>query len=146
MTSAYRDLLFHGPRFECITELHGIGPSGLLASVRPSEPAACLAQPLSESWVLDPILLDAGPQLAILWAREILSMTALPSRFSNLRRFTRLDRVSLLKCHFQIDPGSRDHAIVANVYFVDQHNRVVLSVEGLESTCSKALNRLAKSV
>jgi len=146
VTSAYRDLLFHGPRFQCITGLHGIGASGLLASVRPSEPTACLAQPLSESWVLDPILLDAGPQLAILWAREILNMTALPSRFINLRRFTRLDRVSRLKCHFQIDTGSRDHTIVANVYFVDQHNRVVLSVEGLESTCSKALNRLAKSV
>lgn len=146
VTSAYRDLLFHGPRFHCITELHGIGASGLLASVRPSEPTVCLARPLSQAWVLDPILLDAGPQMAILWAREILSMTALPSRFINLRRFTRLDRASSLKCYFQIDTASRDHAIVANVYFVDQHNRVVLSVEGLESTCTTALNRLAKSV
>jgi acyl transferase domain-containing protein/NAD(P)H-dependent flavin oxidoreductase YrpB (nitropropane dioxygenase family)/NAD(P)-dependent dehydrogenase (short-subunit alcohol dehydrogenase family) len=145
VSAAYRELLFHGPRFHCISEFHGISSSGLFASVRTSEPTGCLAHPLCRSWVLDPIVLDAGPQLAILWANQILNMTALPSRFNQLRRFSKLDRAGDLKCYFQVDRTAKDHSILANVYFSDANDQVLMAVEGLESTCSASLNRLAKT-
>lgn len=141
---AYRDRLFHGPTFQCITELVGIGPGGVAARIRPSVPATSLATPHAAHWLIDPILLDGGLQLALLWAREMRDMTALPSRIGALTRFAEPGmNGDILTCYFDIVPGSGDHTIVANIRFVTHDQRVVLAVDGFESTCSTALNRLA---
>jgi acyl transferase domain-containing protein/NAD(P)H-dependent flavin oxidoreductase YrpB (nitropropane dioxygenase family)/NADP-dependent 3-hydroxy acid dehydrogenase YdfG/acyl carrier protein len=141
---AYRDHLFHGPTFQCITELVGIGPGGVVARLRPSVPAAALTTPHAGHWLIDPILLDGGLQLALVWAREMRDMTALPSRIDAITRFDDCGRNGEpLTCHFDIVPGTGDHTIVANIRFVTADQRVVLAVDRFESTCSTALNRLA---
>jgi NAD(P)-dependent dehydrogenase (short-subunit alcohol dehydrogenase family) len=139
---AYRDLLFHGPRFQCIVEFAGFAPAGIVAAVQPSSPADCLAHAHADRWLIDPIALDAGPQLAIVWARTTLGMTALPARFTVLRRFRPLNGSGPGRCYFRVDPRSTEHTVVADVYFLGPDGRLALVVEGLESTCSQALNRL----
>jgi hypothetical protein len=141
--TAYREWLFHGPRFQCIRELRGIGPGGIVATVQASDPSRCLAGATAARWLIDPILLDAGPQLAILWARHVLGMTALPAQMAAVRRFAAAEPGAMLTCHFAIDPASDRHRLVANVSFVAADGRLVLSVEGLTCTSSHALNRLA---
>jgi hypothetical protein len=50
----------------------------------------------------------------------------------------------MLRCYFQVLPGAEDSVLRANVLFIDAHKRLVGVLEGLECTCSKALNRLAR--
>jgi acyl transferase domain-containing protein/NAD(P)-dependent dehydrogenase (short-subunit alcohol dehydrogenase family)/NAD(P)H-dependent flavin oxidoreductase YrpB (nitropropane dioxygenase family) len=143
VAQAYRDFLFHGPRFQSITELLGVGSSGIIATVLVSQPSKCLADARGNRWVIDPIVLDAGPQLAILWARQTRDMTALPSRFVSLRRFADLNGRGSVRCYFVADSTAGDHMVRANVYFIDEEGFLILSLEGLECISSRALNRLA---
>jgi hypothetical protein len=143
--AAYREFLFHGPRFQCITSLGGIAQTGIIATVRPSRPAECLSEPQDGPWVIDPVALDAGPQLAMIWSRALHRTSALPSRFAMLRRFRAFEPSVEGRCHFQVLPQSTPETIVSNVYYVGTDGRLILALEGLESTCSQALNRLSAS-
>jgi len=142
MSEAYRQWLFHGPRFQCISEIEGIDNQGVITSVLPSSPQHCLANSSADQWLIDPIVIDSGPQLAILWGRAYKDMTALPSSFQSYRRFDSLSG-STLRCYFQVLPGSEGHALRANVFYVGSNGRLVGLLEELECTCSKSLNRLA---
>jgi acyl transferase domain-containing protein/NAD(P)H-dependent flavin oxidoreductase YrpB (nitropropane dioxygenase family) len=144
-TRAYRDFLFHGPRFQCLQGLIAVEREGCLAQVGASSPVRCLASPRAASWVIDPVVLDAGPQLAIVWARTIWDATALPSHFDSLVRYGVLAPDQPLACRFHVTESSGEHSVVSDVDFVDQNNRLMLSIRGLRSTCSKGLNRLVAS-
>jgi acyl transferase domain-containing protein/NAD(P)H-dependent flavin oxidoreductase YrpB (nitropropane dioxygenase family)/NAD(P)-dependent dehydrogenase (short-subunit alcohol dehydrogenase family) len=140
---AYCHWLFHGPCFQCISEIEGISDHGIIATVAPSSPQHCLVRPAADQWLIDPIVIDSGPQLAILWARAYKDMTALPSSFQGYRRYGSLSG-SVLRCYFQVLPGLEDHTLRANVFYVGADDRLLGCLEGLECTCSKALNRLAR--
>ena len=92
-------------------------------------------------WLIDPIVIDSGFQLAILWARIYYDFTPLPSRFPVYRRFGSLSG-PLIWCylHFRSDPSSL--IMHTDLYFVDSDGHVMGFFEGAESTCSRALNRL----
>jgi hypothetical protein len=129
----YRTLLFHGPRLQCIAEVTGIAAHALIAQVRPSTPGACLASAQRLDWRLDPVLVDAAPQLLVVWARLTLGAAALPSGIRSVRRYRAPAGAGPLSCHFRVDPSSTGHTVVADAYFLDPDRRVVLAVEGLES-------------
>ena len=147
---AYRDRLFHGPRFHCLARIAGLNQRGVRAYVIPSRVADCLRTECGGSWIIDPVLLDAGPQLLILWAQEMRGMTALPSRFGEVRIFDALsDAVRAgagepLECRLLVDAAGGDGPIIGATYQVlGPRGEIVLSVDGLESTGSESLNRLA---
>ncbi len=140
---AYRDWLFHGPRFQCIQQIGGISDYGLVATVGASAPASCIAKPEADHWLIDPILIDSGPQLAILWGRATRDITALPSSIDSYRRYASLSG-PVVRCYFQVLPGSNDYSVCANVFFVNADGHLASTLEGLESTGSRALNRLAE--
>jgi hypothetical protein len=75
---AYKNLLFHGPKFQCIHHIEGISKDGMIATLSKSTPKECLFNNTDEQWVLDPITLDGGLQLVLLWARKYLDITVLP--------------------------------------------------------------------
>jgi acyl transferase domain-containing protein/NAD(P)-dependent dehydrogenase (short-subunit alcohol dehydrogenase family)/NAD(P)H-dependent flavin oxidoreductase YrpB (nitropropane dioxygenase family) len=137
---AYCQWLFHGPRFQCISEIEGISEHGIIATVMPSFPQDCLASPSPDGWLIDPIVIDSGPQLAILWARVYKDMTALPSSFQSYNRYGSLFG-PVLRCYFQVLPSSEEHTLRANVFYIDANGRLLGLLEGLECTCSKSLNR-----
>jgi hypothetical protein len=141
MDEVYSSWLFHGPRFQCISAIEGIDEHGIIASVLSSSPQHCLASSTAGQWLIDPIVIDSGAQLAILWARAYKDMTALPSSFCCYQRFGSLSGAAF-RCHFRVLPSSADHTLLANVFFVGSDGRLLGLLEGLESTCSKSLNRL----
>jgi hypothetical protein len=143
VAETYREYLFHGPLFHCIEALDGISERGIVCAVRPSDPAECLRAAHASRWVIDPVALDAAPQLAMIWARAMRNTSALPARIGSLRVYGAFDGQGARRCVFQIDPRSTEQTIVCHAYFVDADDRLVLAVEGLESNCSQALNRLA---
>jgi NAD(P)-dependent dehydrogenase (short-subunit alcohol dehydrogenase family) len=141
---AYRQLLFHGPRFRCIARIEGTSRRGMVADLVSSSPRACLACAGNAEWLVDPIIVDSAFQLAIIWARVYWDMTALPSSFQGYSGYGSLSGPAL-RCHFEVLSGSGLHCLRAAVRFFDPQGRLLGLLEGLECTCSKSLNRLASS-
>jgi NAD(P)-dependent dehydrogenase (short-subunit alcohol dehydrogenase family) len=142
---AYEKWLFHGPRFQCIKNIQGISKGGMLSTLVPSSPKACVANASSGNWLIDPIVIDSGPQLAILWARNYLDITPLPSSFKAVHLYQPFNSASSIQCHFQVLENHSKQSVCANVFYVDQQGNLLGMIERLESTGSRALNRLAGS-
>ena len=143
---AYREFLFHGERFQCIRAIDGISEKGMSATLQSSTPSACIAGAANGNWLIDPTVLDGGPQMAILWARQFYNITPLPSGFGEIHLFESLRHASAVRCILEILDGTGKNSMRANLYFVDADNRVLISVTGMEATGSESLNRLAGKV
>ena len=140
---SYARFLFHGPRFQSIQRIEGISKQGILATIAPSTPDKCLAGEPLGNWLLDPVVLDCGPQLAIIWARHYHDITPLPSSFKAVHLYRPFPASSPIRCYLQCLEGSGNTSIFANVYYMDQEGKLLGMIEGLESTGSKSLNRLS---
>jgi hypothetical protein len=143
VSDAYRQWLFHGPLLQGIAEIHGLGPHGVEATLLPSPPERCMKDG-SGDWLIDPVVLDSGLQLFLLWARANVDKTPLPSRFTRLRRFAPIG-AGPVRCYLRVLETSRDPVFHIDVHFVGPDGRLLWSLEQMEGTCTKALNRLGGS-
>ena len=139
---AYRRWLFHGPRLRSIAQIEWIGPTGIKGSLAVSAPRLWLAGAPAGPWLIDRGIVDGGLQLLILWVRERMDMTALPSRFRRYRRFGS-PAGPLIDCEIRIRPETSGHILHADVLFLGPTGRMVGTLEDMEGTCSKELNRLS---
>jgi NAD(P)-dependent dehydrogenase (short-subunit alcohol dehydrogenase family) len=138
----YRRWLFHGPLFQVIREVRGAGPAGIDASGWPSSPQQCLGGDTGAGWLIDPIVLDAGPQLAIVWSRATFDTTPLPNRVGVYHRYGALGGESL-EVRLRVTHGCDGSTLLADVLFV-RGGQVVGRMESLEGSASARLNRLAQ--
>lgn len=139
---AYR-VLFHGASLQVIDQIEALGPTGATANVRASAPREWVSTNDDDArWVFDPGLLDAGPQLAIVWARHTIDKTVLPVEFGRIVRFAERmpERLTMV---FERLPTSTDGQVLADVSYLDASDRVVMRVEGLRGIATAGLNRLA---
>ncbi|HZG69227.1 MAG TPA: SDR family NAD(P)-dependent oxidoreductase, partial [Herpetosiphonaceae bacterium] len=139
---AYRQWLFHGPLFERITEIVGIGDQSITATLATSVPWQCLADGGEGEWLIDPVVVDCGLQLIILWTRARLDMTSLPARFGRYQRFGPLS-AERIQCHLHVLDRRQEQVLNYNVYFVGSDGRLLGLLEDMECPYSQALNRLA---
>ena len=139
---AYDTLLFHGPRFQAIVSVDGIGPGGISARLNPSVPTSFRPESSASSWVIDPILLDGGFQLAILWMRHAHDMTPLPS---GLRRlwWSSTGTAGLVRCELSARASVGGHLLDTDLRYLDETGRTIGWVAGMSFSCSSELNRLA---
>ena len=138
---AYKQWLFHGPILQGITQIEAIGDNGIIASLATSSPEICFAKAPQGSWIIDPVILDCGLQLTILWGRMYWDMTSLPARFGAYKRFGEFNGENI-DCQVRIRPDSKGHVIRADVAFIGEDRRLLGLLEDLEHNCSKSLNRL----
>jgi NAD(P)-dependent dehydrogenase (short-subunit alcohol dehydrogenase family) len=136
---AYQRWLFHGPGFKCVTEIESLSQQGVFAKLGPTGWPAHL---VNQAWLIDPIVLDSAPQLAIVWARATRDMTALPSSFETYERFGPLSAEGT-RCELRVVPTGQHDTLRADAFFVTAENRLSGVLRGLEATCTRALNRLA---
>ncbi|MEM7201409.1 MAG: SDR family NAD(P)-dependent oxidoreductase, partial [Planctomycetota bacterium] len=134
----YDRYLFHGPAFQVIHGIRSLDEGGIDASLDPSGEAA------AAGWLVDPMVLDAAPQLAIVWAREQFSTTPLPNRVATYRCFDDLSK-GPIEALFRPTAESDQSNVKADVWFV-RGGVVVGHMQGLEGAASAELNRLARSV
>jgi acyl transferase domain-containing protein len=139
---AYRQWLFHGPRFQAITSIDGVAERDIRATLDASAPPPALREPPDGRWVIDPVMFDGGLQLFLLWARAQLDRTLLPSRFQRYRRFGSLSG-SGVRCHVHVLERSRDPLYYVNIAFVGGDGRLLGLLEEIEGASSRALNRLS---
>ena len=142
VSESYEKWLFHGRLFEAITVIDGISSQVLEARLAPSRPSRCVAQRPESSWLIDPVVVDGSFQMAILWSRHHNDMTPLPSRFDRYTRFGSLNQPGL-RCVLSAGCSANGHTLKTQHLFIAEDGTVVGLLEGMESTCSKELNRLA---
>jgi NAD(P)-dependent dehydrogenase (short-subunit alcohol dehydrogenase family) len=138
---AYDRYLFHGPRFQLLTAIHRLSPTGIDASCLVSSPQDWLGIQNS-AWLFDPGLLDLGPQLAAVWSQEIHKTYALPTRFGRIVRYS-APSAQPLTIHFRIQSHTPNF-LSYNAMFITPDRQVVMLVENVESNCTAALNRLGE--
>ncbi|MBX3411467.1 MAG: SDR family NAD(P)-dependent oxidoreductase [Pirellulales bacterium] len=144
VTEAYDRWLFHGPLFRAIAELPGLDISGVDAIFQPSSPRQCLGRESAPSWLIDPVVIDACPQLAMLWSRATFDTSPLPNRVAVYHRFGPLSG-GRLEALFRLDPSTNESAYKADVWLL-RDGQVVGLLQGLEGAGTAALNRIAGSV
>jgi acyl transferase domain-containing protein/NAD(P)H-dependent flavin oxidoreductase YrpB (nitropropane dioxygenase family)/NAD(P)-dependent dehydrogenase (short-subunit alcohol dehydrogenase family) len=145
VAEAYQQYLFHGARFAHIEQIDGQSDHGLLARIRASKPASCLAGGTGD-WLIDPVVLDSGLQLVILWARLAHDVTPLPARFKRYRRYgpLRSRDGAPIRCELVASADAEARLVRADLTFFDDDGRIVGVLEDLECTASRELNRLAR--
>lgn len=141
LDTAYNEFLFHGPRFQVIREINGLSRTGACAQVVSTAPEHWMENAQPYPWIFDPAVVDAAAQMATLWTRAYMEETALPAKFSRIKKYCQDLPEKMTMC-FEKLPDDQAHFIHANVYFLDQQNNKVMAVEGLECISSDELNRL----
>jgi acyl transferase domain-containing protein/NAD(P)H-dependent flavin oxidoreductase YrpB (nitropropane dioxygenase family)/NAD(P)-dependent dehydrogenase (short-subunit alcohol dehydrogenase family) len=140
--SAYENLLFHGPLFQGIRTIHGLGDEGISGTVLPSTPARCVRGADGGGWLIDPVVVDSAFQLGILYARSHYDMTPLPARFRSFRRYAPFNG-SPIRCEFRSVARAGGHVLDIQIAFLDGEGRLLGMLEDMELSCSRELNRLA---
>jgi len=139
---AYENLLFHGPLFQGIRTIEGLGEEGISGWVTPSVPARCLRGANGGDWLIDPVVVDSAFQLGILYARSHYDMTPLPARFRSFRRFAPFNGAPI-RCEFRSKARAEGHVLDIQIAFIDENGRLLGMLEDMELSCSRELNRLA---
>jgi hypothetical protein len=118
--TAYDELLFHGPCFQVIESIEGLAATGSLARVRATRPSEWLAGVDAErdGWLLDPALVDAAAQMALIWARTLHGQSCLPARFDRVVRCSAA-LPARMAMEFEHVPTPDPYLVRANVHFVD---------------------------
>lgn len=141
VVKAYQEWLFHGPRFQVIRAINGLSSDGAAALMCPSSPQQWLSgAPAQQQWIVDPAVLDAAPQMALLWARTFHDGSALPAQFGRVIRYVE-QLPERFHMDFQCLPGEAQQ-VRANVFFTDDDGKLLLLIEELECIVDARLNRL----
>jgi NAD(P)-dependent dehydrogenase (short-subunit alcohol dehydrogenase family) len=139
LEDVYGSLLFHGPLLHAIEEVEGCGPGGIVARLRTAPPpSAWLAQPLRQKWLADPLVLDGGFQLMVLWTREQRGAASLPCFVHRYRQHQRSFPRGLMLAQIRVTKAGQ-HSILADVHFLDGEGRLVARLEGCECTIDAGL-------
>ncbi|MEW6218656.1 MAG: SDR family NAD(P)-dependent oxidoreductase [Thermodesulfobacteriota bacterium] len=146
VAEAYQERLFHGPLLQGLTAVDGVSETAMLARLFSSPPRDCLATRPAASWLIDPVVMDIGLQMALLWARQHLDCTVLPSRFAALRVYAPFPADRAISCHLEVQDVLDRQSVRYTMRFADDCGRPLGLIDSVEATGSPALNRLAGHV
>jgi len=140
---AYGEYLFHTGRFVLIREIEHVADEGADARVVSTDPDGWTSFATHREWLFDPGLVDAAPQLAIVWSRARHGTTALPTRFGSVERFGTTRPGEPLALYVRVSSFEGGAALVYDALLVDEQGKVRVSMSDIESSCSTSLNRIA---
>ena len=128
------EVLFHGPEFQMLQNIEGISDEGLVAEVSgildPSWPATQTQAP-PEPWCTDPLVVDAGLQLALLLGRRVLGGASLPTGIAQVRTFD-TPSSGPFRCTLR-GRSTTTNRLVSDAVFHDAEGRVVAELAGIET-------------
>jgi hypothetical protein len=137
--AVYSDILFHGPHFHGIDGILGCCEKGIVAQLKAAPaPGQWMAEPLRTEWLTDPLVIDAGFQLGIVWCFEQMGSAALPSFEARYRQYKAAfppDGATVVLQVRQVEP----HKMTGDLTFLDAAGSVVACIEGCEWTADESL-------
>jgi len=137
---AYADILFHGKSLQCITDINGVSPKGIeVTTTLAPQPAEWFQKPHGTGWTIDPMMLDAAFQAAILWTFETKQQVCLPSFMASLRLYASHRKLQgKVRILFTVNEET-PHKIKGYFTFLDDTNTVVASITGFEAVVDPSL-------
>ncbi|MCP3942786.1 MAG: SDR family NAD(P)-dependent oxidoreductase [Desulfobacteraceae bacterium] len=143
---AYEDILFHGKQLQCITAINGISNKGIevITQLAP-KPEQWYTKPHNKAWVIDPMMLDAAFQAAILWSYETKKQVCLPSFITNLRLYASYKKLQgKIRILFTVNEETQ-HKIRGYFTFLDETQTVIASITGFEAIMDPSLQEKFKN-
>jgi acyl transferase domain-containing protein/NAD(P)-dependent dehydrogenase (short-subunit alcohol dehydrogenase family) len=134
--------LFHGADFQGLTGILGCSEAGISARAKGAPaPADWIAQPLRNSWLADPLVLDCAFQLMILWSFERYAAGSLPVFTGRYRQYAERFPESGCEIRIQVTRQSPSTA-AADMEFVDPADgRLIARIEDYECVIDASLNQ-----
>jgi NAD(P)-dependent dehydrogenase (short-subunit alcohol dehydrogenase family) len=137
----YDRVLFHGPDLQCLETVEACDARGVTARLRPAPaPAEWVRRPQRQRWLADPLVLDGGFQMMVLWSVAKRGAPSLPCRVARYRQYARSFPADGARAVLE---GVRDSDLlaVADLDFLDASGRLVARMEGCECAIDPALQR-----
>ena len=137
----YREILFHGPAMQAIQQVEGCDDHGIAALVSTSPPPATwIDRPFRQSWLTDPLAIDAAFQVVVLWTRQRLGASSLPTAVGSYRQFRRAFPAEGVRVLAVVRQFS-DHRAVADIEFLDADGQPVARIDSYECVIDASLNQ-----
>ncbi|MCX6927154.1 MAG: polyketide synthase dehydratase domain-containing protein, partial [Verrucomicrobia bacterium] len=144
------EFLFHGSALEGIETLTGIEAGGIAATVSPApKPSAWISEPLRQTWITEPLMLDCCFQLMILWSLKHQGAHSLPTGLAQYRQFVRRFPKHPITVRIQIT-SIEQQVVHARMECLDGKGSMLALLEGYECVLEPSLkaaftrNRLAR--
>ncbi len=137
----YRDRLFHGPGLQGLQRVEGISDQGIAAWTRSAPaPSSWIHQPLRQRWLADPLVINVGLQVLVLWCTEQRKAPSLPCRLGRYRQYRRTFPTGTFRLVARM-VRSAAYAIVADVDVLDEQGQLAARLEDCECTVDSSLVR-----
>jgi hypothetical protein len=137
----YRDCLFHGPDLQGIVQVMGHSERGIAALVQTAPPPGnWICNPMRQQWQTDPMVVDCGFQLTILWTQQQRGASSLPCYVARYRQYRRSYPDGNIRVVIHVTRSGELHAI-ADVEFLDAEGRLVARMDGYECVTDPGLQR-----
>ncbi|MFA5904098.1 MAG: SDR family NAD(P)-dependent oxidoreductase [Desulfobacula sp.] len=143
---AYSCVLFHGTELQSIKSINGYSEKGIeITTTLSPVPDQWFKNYPGSKWIIDPMMLDAAFQAAILWSHEKTGQVCLPSFIANLRLYSSFnDLKGDVRILFIVNEEKRSK-ITGYFTFLNEDNIVVASITGFEAiTDPSLLNKFKK--
>jgi len=143
---AYLDVLFHGKALQGIKSINGYSKKGIEIITRLApKPDQWFKNPYHSKWSIEPMMLDAAFQAAILWSYERMGQVCLPSFIANLRLYSSFEKLKgNIRILFTVNEESKAK-IKGYFTFLNEENIVVASITGFEAITDPSLNEKFKN-
>ena len=138
----YRHFLFHGPILHGIERIEGIAEGAFLANVHPAPaPGEWLVEPLRNSWVTDPLVLDASFQMMILWSYHQHGAGSLPGFAGRYRQYRRTFATGPVRVQVRITRNDGSFARADIDYIDPADGAVIAQIQDYECVIDPQLNQ-----
>jgi len=136
----YSEVLFHGDLLQSIRTVEGVNESGITAAIDGiPDPSTWMIKPFENTWITDPLRIDASFQMMILWTELMLDMPSLPCGFKAYHQYTEeLPSWSTADIRVRDQHGNQ---VFADIYFKDELDTVVAMIENFECITDEALRK-----
>ncbi len=145
-TQVYRDVLFHGKALQGIRSINGYSKKGIEITTRLAPPPdQWFKDPFNSQWTIEPMMLDAAFQAAILWSHKRMGQVCLPSFIANLRLYSSFEKLKGdIRILFTVNQESKTK-IKGYFTFLNDENIVVASITGFEAITDPSLDEKFKN-
>src|SRR5215472_12445699 len=120
-----------------------MGDNGIIGRIKTVGIEELIRRSSGGSWLVDPVVTDSSLQMGLLWTRAVYDQTALPSLMDAYYHVRPLQDAREILCEVEIGHTPGSPTLRCRHVFYDEDARVLGWMEGMESTMSKALNRIS---
>ena len=140
LTKVYSEILFHGNTFQGIERIDGWSPNSITATVKSApRPQLWLAEPLRNTWLADPLVIDCTFQLMILWSYQKYGSLSLPVYIGRYRQFKKFPK-GQVRILIEVTSHSSGKAR-ARIEYIDGSDALLARMEDYECIIEPSLEK-----